>query len=351
VRFPEALGKEHVMSGALWTNCKRLFVGGRGVFVALIVAGLAIGALAKSAGADPLPNEAPKFYQPPLDQLSIGSVTYYGQNDNSTGTNSVGSPNVYTGTFMADDFSDSVSQPVAHISFWGAYPFTHAQVPKPQYVISFLSNAVGELPDDAGTFSEPGTPLSTQIVSNGTITPQSGTYTQTLLDGNAPEPLYMYNAELAYPFPEQAGTTYWVEIAVLSNVAQGAPAGWGWHDRDWTQQDPYADPAETAQTGPDDIPLYHFEDDAVQGSFTLTISNPSDPVNGFSLQQSGMMPQNYIDGEDGPDGIGEFSEDMAFELYYDTPEPGAMVLMIPAAIALARRRCGARRVSRLTDQY
>lgn len=306
-----------------------------------LVAAAAAVTLSAAAQADPLPNEVLKFSQLPLDKTAINGQIYYGHDELSTGTLDTSQTNpTFAGTFMADDFGDAVSQAVTHVTWWGSYlPNSPAGITVPAFLVSFESNAIGTNPATGGTFSEPGTPLWTQIVSSGVIAPQSGTFTETPADPTAPDPLYKYNAELKFPFAEQAGTTYWLKIAALTGVNSAAPVQWGWHDRDWTQPDPLAVPAEVPVPGPAGIPLYHYEDDAVSGAFNLTVLNPADPVNGFVLKQSQMLPQNYIDNVDGPPGIGAFSKDLAFQLYYTpTPEPASIALAGAGALGLLSRR-------------
>jgi len=113
----------------------------------------------------------------------------------------------------------------------------------------------------------------------------------------------------------------------------------GWHVRDYTQPDPYAVPPETESSGPDGVPFYHYGDDAVSGSMTLTITNPDDPVGGTMVQDTVTGPLDYeMDGmDDGPGGTTNYSEDLAFNLYYTVPEPANLIL-IPLATKLLRRR-------------
>ncbi len=59
------------------------------------------------------------------------------------------------------------------------------------------------------------------------------------------------------------------------------------------------------------------------------------------MDQSIGMPQFYIAPLDGPDGIQNFSKDLAFELY-TIPEPASLALMSLGAIALVACRCGRR---------
>src|SRR5436305_1005722 len=67
------------------------------------------------AFADPLPGEIMKFDQRPLDATPVAGALFWGHDELSTATLGATGANVYRGTFMADDFSDKVSQPVVHI--------------------------------------------------------------------------------------------------------------------------------------------------------------------------------------------------------------------------------------------
>ena len=62
--------------------------------------------------------------------------------------------------------------------------------------------------------------------------------------------------------------------------------------------------------------------------------------------QTNMSPQFYLDGIDGPagsmpgHGIGQFSKDLAFELYTTVPEPSSVCLAgvaLVAAVGMVRR--------------
>jgi len=139
----------------------------------LFAAAAVVAALGASANADPLPDEVLKFSQLPLDRTAINGQIYYGHDELSTGVLGTSSTNpTYSGTFMADDFGDAVSQAVSHITWWGSYlPNSAAGISAPAFLVSFESNVIGTNPATGGTFSEPGTPLWTQIVTPGAITP------------------------------------------------------------------------------------------------------------------------------------------------------------------------------------
>ena len=116
---------------------------------------------------------------------------------------------------------------------------------------------------------------------------------------------------------------------------------WGWHNRDYTVKDPLASPnvapGET-QVGTigANVPVYHFQDDAVTGDVRIL---PDPNMGGFLMPQvfqpvANMSPTNYLDFADGPgpgpiagtNFISQFSKDLAFEIY-TVPEPTAFGLI------------------------
>jgi hypothetical protein len=288
--------------------------------------------LAQFAQADPLPGQVLKFQQVPLNNTIVGPAIYNGHDSPSTGYPTIlpnGTPG-YQGGFFADDFADKVSTPVVHVKWWGSYINNPNGTPVTQFLLSFES----DVPAQPGSTSHPGTPLLNQIVNLGPLAPQSGTFTETLINGNVPEHLYQYNAELALPFQEQKDTVYWLKIAALT---QDTSLNWGWHNRDWTTQDTYASPVPvpgenltTTAFGP----YWHFQDDAVRGGFQVG----TNAAGALTVNQFSMTPTTYLDNVDGPQGIGILSQDMAFELY-TVPEPsGALALVLGGLALLARRR-------------
>jgi hypothetical protein len=245
---------------------------------------------------------------------------------------------------MADDFADKFSQPVVHVSWWGSYMNQTGTLPNrvQRFLISFETDVPST---GTGSFSRPGVPLLSQVVTKGPLAPLSGTFTETVQSpGGAPlnEDLYKYNAELRLPFPEIADTVYWLKIVALVNPAVEGPIQWGWHDRDYTQFDPLASSPPIVNPGERNLgtatfPVWHFQDDAVSGN-VVGLLDPNQNV--VQLDQSGYLPQNYLDNLDGPTGISQFSKDLAFELY-TVPEPataGTALMAIGTTTLLRRRR-------------
>ena len=361
-------------------------------YAQIVHAMLALGALAilfaGPAAADPLPGrDILKFSQLPMDGTPIttgtdGTTTpYFGHDELSTAyTEFDSNPSTtnplptgrYVGQFMADDFADEFNTPVVHVRWWGSYINNEAQETVDKFLISFESDIKD--PDDPHTgpgFSQPGTPLLNQIVTKGALSPGSGTFTERLKSSGGPplsEALYEYNAELHLnkEFFQDNDTVYWLKIVALVDLADpiqdpfadpNVPK-WGWHNRDYTVPNPLASPLvmpgehdDTPIIDPSyPSPVYHFQDDSVSGAVIVDpIDNPIMP----SVQQDVSGPQHYLDDIDGPGpgftplgqhgGIGQFSKDLAFELF-TIPEPSSMALWLLGLVAMGgvahrRRAC------------
>jgi hypothetical protein len=302
-----------------------------------VAAGLGL-AVSAPVWAQPLPGEALKFQQLPLgDTQTNPNSLFPGHDELSTATlnsTSVG----YSGTFAADDFSDNVSSPVVDVEWWGSFlPNTASGLNTvPEFLISFESNVPATA---AGGPSMPGTPLLVQTVTPGALTPKSGTFTQTAVPsvpGGPDGQLYQYNAELSVPFPEVAGDTYWLKIVALTTPTE--PIQWGWHNRDYTIPDPYAAPPGDSIIGTNAAgqPIYHYMDDAVTGNVQYIPG--ASPANG-GLIETDMSPLDYNVTSDGMvAGVAPPSEDLAFELYYNVPEPVALPLLGMGMFLLRRQR-------------
>jgi hypothetical protein len=325
--------------------------------------------LATTSHADPLPfRDLPKFDQEPMINTTITNTTgqvgvYHGHDEISTiyGPGNNATQPIYQGSFMADDFSDTLSSPVVHVTWWGSYhgAASAPQPPVQQFLIAFDSDdpAIPPSPNNPGSPSKPKAPIQYEIVNSvpfgPPLAPASGTFTEQQVGGpdiNG-DLIYKYNAELANPFPEQANQVYWLKIAALVNVPVGTPVPpppgitqWGWHNRDYTINDPLAAPVLPGEVnqGTAANPIWHFQDDAVQGRLTYN------PIPGTTINQqiiqTNPLPQNYVDLADGPQGIGNFSKDLAFRLYTTnppTPEPTSALLLsigVLGAVNIRRRR-------------
>jgi hypothetical protein len=284
----------------------------------LLAAGILVPGL--RAWADPLPGEILKFSQLPLG--GAANSPFPGHDEPSTATlNSTSG--AYTGTFAADDFSDTYSTPVVHLDWWGSYLADPNKLSVQQFLISFESDVPAGT--NGQTFSTPGTVLSSQIVTLGTAPTAPGTFTQALVA----------NGSTTEPFAEQANTVYWLKIVALTNAGDGIQ--WGWHNRDYTQQDPYASPVVSpgeVNLGTAASPIWHFQDDAVSGS--LTYFPPASGSLG-SLQESQFTPLYYNSNQDGMVAGVAYSEDLAFNLY-TVPEPASLGLLAGGGLLLRRYR-------------
>jgi hypothetical protein len=84
-------------------------------------------------------------------------------------------------------------------------------------------------------------------------------------------------------------------------------------------------------------PVWHFQDDAVTGQVVINHLIPGGDIMPV-IDQAGYQPTRYRPLADGPPGIGEFSKDLAFELY-TVPEPATCCLiLIGLTLFTANRR-------------
>jgi hypothetical protein len=262
---------------------------------------------------------------------------------------------------MADDFADLFDSPVVHVKWWGSYLNRPSGVPEQPGVRQFLISFEDDVPATAaGGFSHPGEKRFNQIVRldpDGVLTKGEGTFTERLIPGSTSVdgPIFEYNAELYLdkPFRQQADTVYWLKIVALDTIPSltiplDQRLQWGWHNRDYTVKDPLASTSPAVVPGEHqdgflpvpggEIPIYHFQDDAVSGLVGVDIvaTMPNMPI----VVQDNFKPELYLPPYDGPSMIGTHSKDLAFQLF-TIPEPATFAL---AAIALfgcmmtARRR-------------
>jgi PEP-CTERM motif len=319
------------------------------------------------ASADPLPGEILKFQQLPLNNglLSVPSVAgvtigapFPGHDELSTANllfPPLGGVPFYQGTYMADDFADKFDTPVVHLRWWGSYKQNVTGGPDSvgvkKFLISFEEDVAKDDPTNTTGYSHPGKPILSQIVSLGALGPGSGTFPEKLLPtptipGTAPpiEDLYQYNAELNFgkEFPEHKNTVYWLKIVALVNQQTDGQIQWGWHNRDWSIPDLAAstiadgvNPGEGIVGEIGNTQVWHFQDDAVSGGITIT---PSTSMPLMPTVEQGLGQRTFYQfPTDGPDGIGRFSKDLAFELF-TVPEPASVLLMALAGVAVAAMR-------------
>ena len=285
----------------------------------------AMSLMATPALADPLTGEILKYEQLPLNNglaPSVGGAPFWGRDERSTAyLNTNGTPG-YTGGYVADDFSDKVSTPVVHVQWWGSYANDYLGVVPGGGVNQFMISFADDVPAANGVPSHPGNWLSSEIVNLGGLSPASGTYSEKMVNPAPGDDLYVYNAELANPFPEQANIIYWMSIVALTN---DPIIGWGWHNRDYQLTNALFAPVVPGETniGSAAFPVMHFQDDAVVGGI----------VN--NVHQVGFAPLFYQGPDDHPVGVGPFSEDLAFRLFTNVPEPGSVVLFGMGALGLA----------------
>ncbi len=300
----------------------------------------------------------PKFIQAPQIELQFGDAVnpdvYYGHDEESTAYLVPGTTNMYQGIFMADDFADKIDQPVAHVQWWGSYMVSVA--PMNQQVQQFLISFERDVPAIGGQYSHPGEVLSSQIVTIDTTggIPAPGNFTERSIHPGGPplnEELFLYNAELAVPFPQEKDKVYWLKIVALVDPNDPDQDGivWGWHNRDYTKDNlatasPMPIPGEYIQGSFNDsagnlVDVWHFQDDAVTGWVDIVVD--TDPATGEELiqvDQTTLSETYYRPGLDFPDYVTEpFSKDLAFALYA-VPEPATVSLLVLGGLMLLRRR-------------
>ncbi|MCK5565761.1 MAG: DNRLRE domain-containing protein [Planctomycetes bacterium] len=315
-----------------------------------------------------------------FQQLPLNGPEYFGHDELSTlytMYDDVGMPVGYDGCYMADDFADLKSTPVINVKWWGSYLENEIMEPVTRFLIAFERDipAVGDPGDIDYVPSHPGEVIQSEIVNLGVRPLNPGEYTETLVGpGGAPcyEALFEYEAELKNPFPQEPDKVYWIKIVAMIDLdymtwqqiqmiliinpgltlcdflnlpaAEQQQLGlempitrWGWHNRDYTINDPYASVAPAVNPGerivgqviyPDSNPrdVWHFQDDAVSGYLMV---NDQDPENPFVDQQT-WQEEYYVyslpycasppPGVDGPDEIATFSKDLAFELWTNIPD-------------------------------
>lgn len=367
------------------------------ILTSLILFGTGL-SLVSPAMADPLPGQHLKFYQMPLNNGATpylpvpsfpatptplppygtvaSSAIYPGHDELSTATRtSEFAP--WQGTYMADDFADYAGTPVSHVRWWGSY--MNGTQPTglgggvKRFLISFEHNVPasinptnGEVIPSHPDFFHPGN--LHQIVEftppvAGGLTPGKFTEKFVPTPGGPVAPLeglFEYNAELHIDkwFPEAAAkagenNVYWLKIVALVDAQLDGPLQWGWHNRDWSIPNALAAmPGDTPDgaerviggvPGPGGTqPVWHFEDDAVTGGIFVN-PQPNMPYMPI-VDQNSFAPQSYLPPWDGPSVIGQYSKDLAFELYTPVPEPSTMVLIGLGAIVLTvncyrRSRC------------
>ena len=352
---------------------------------------LTVAAVLLAAGttiADPLPGQVPKFVQKPMVETFIEGIAYYGHDEESTVYNGdaflTGEPGqplqyplVYKGNYVADDFADESRMPVVHVQWWGSYMYeNYLNIPIKKFLISFEKD-VPVSATNPYDFSHPGDPILNQIVeldASGALTTGSGMFTERLVLPAPPanEALYVYNAELALPFEQEPNTVYWLKIAAMVDVEDYDNDGdvdlddlavaprWGWHNRDYTQNNPLASTPPAVNPGEylagplnDGTEVWHFQDDAVANSpesgLEVTVHDPVTPY-GVQVNQllvpdappflGNFVPQSYRPGIDGPGEIAYYSKDLAFALYA-VPKPSSVLLLaigLISVMALRKRR-------------
>lgn len=316
-----------------------------------------------------------QYRQLPLNGVVIDNIPYYGHDELSTTYSTFDQDNQFigfAGCYMADDFADQRGLPIVKIKWWGSYLENEIMEPVTRFLIAFETDvpAVGQPGDIDYVPSHPGEVIGSQILNLSGSTPlNQGEYSETPIGSGGPpcyESLYEYEAVLENPFLHDQDTVYWLKIIALIDIPpdrwhqieailnqtgmalydflnlpylQQQPYGleqpltrWGWHNRDYTIQDPLASIPPGVVPGEHDasllswtlpicnppIEVWHFQDNAVAGDVFIDDQMPL-------VEQPTWQEQYYKysqplcsgagQGVDGPEGIETYSKDLAFELW------------------------------------
>jgi len=128
-------------------------------------------------------------------------------------------------SLMADDFVCTGADPITDLHWWGSY-----------WQAPYVTPSSSYWPDPTTTpmpFAHPGNPVysATVPIADVAISP-AGVIDRTgdLIIGNVgDEAVWRYDVDLAVPFNQTAGTTYWLSIQALTDHSD---VQWGWHSAD-----------------------------------------------------------------------------------------------------------------------
>ena len=285
--------------------------------------------------ADPSSDEVVKFEQVPMIDTFIEDRSYFGHDEESRAGRMEAqmSTNIYLGSvWMADDFADHVSADIVHVEWWGSYIGSSEVAPPPSFLIEFLSDFPDQDGPGTNSWSRPETNLLAQIVDYTPAPghPAPGYYTEAIVPETAgnPEPVYHYNAHLRIPFSQKADTVYWLKIVALVDFPYDVV--WGWHSRDYTVMNEYAStnvfPGErvVGSVGVNSTtPVWHFQDNAVVSGpiWIFTVTNGLwEEVVDVQENEIEALPTHFV-GDDGPPDITNYSQDLAFRLFYRPDRP------------------------------